>query len=389
MSKRNAPGDGSVFYSQAKRCWLWRAIVGQKPDGRARYRSGRARTRAEAVRKQQAAEKAGRPADRDRTTVGEYLGRWLADVAVLTCRATTLERYEEVIRLHLVPTVGGIRLARLTTPDVTRAWADLHRAGRSAGLVKKCSEVLASCLEHAAREGLIPAAPTRSAVKPQSDPPPIEVFTDGEVEAVLRAATGHRLSALIVLAVATGMRQGELFALEWADLTADRGRVHVRRTLTDKGGKAVSGPPKSARGVRTLDLPGFARAALRAAPAWPGVPLVFPNADRTGYVQRNNFREEVYKPLLARAGVRYRKFHTVRHTHASRLLAAGVDVAEVARRLGDTVETVTTTYAHWMPSAGRDTAARLEAIYGATFAPLSPRPAGTGRENEPPADSGV
>jgi hypothetical protein len=72
-----------------------------------------------------------RPADRDRTTVGESLGRWLPDVAVLTCRATTLKRYEEVIRRHLAPHLGRVRLARLTTPDVTRAWAELHRtAGR-------------------------------------------------------------------------------------------------------------------------------------------------------------------------------------------------------------------------------------------------------------------
>ena len=85
---------------------------------------------------------------------------------------------------------------------------------------------------------------------------------------------------------------------------------------------------------------------------------------RTGnYVTRSNFVRKDWTPLLERAGVPYRKFHTLRHTHASRLLAAGVDPAEVAKRIGDRIETLMRVCAHWIPTANRDTAAKVDAIY--------------------------
>jgi integrase len=81
------------------------------------------------------------------------------------------------------------------------------------------------------------------------------------------------------------------------------------------------------------------------------------------YLRRSNFVRKEWARLLERAKVPYRKFHTLRHTHASRLLAAGVDPAEVAKRIGDKIETLMRVYAHWIPTDNRDTAAKVDAIY--------------------------
>jgi hypothetical protein len=113
----------------------------------------------------------------------------------------------------------------------------------------------------------------------------------------------------------------------------------------------------------SLGLPAFAIDSLRrhVSGREPGLLLT----TRTGtYIGKSNFVRKDWKPLLKSAEAKYRKFHTLRHTHASRLLAAGVDPAEVARRIGDSIETLMRSYAHWITTTGRDTAAKVDAIYG-------------------------
>jgi integrase len=115
--------------------------------------------------------------------------------------------------------------------------------------------------------------------------------------------------------------------------------------------------------VRTIGLPAFAVDAvlLHLRDREPGPAFTTGSGN---YLARSNFVRQDWADLLDAAGVKYRKFHTLRHTHASRLLADGVDPAEVAKRLGDRIETVMRVYAHWIPTAGRYTAARVDAIYG-------------------------
>src|SRR5262249_35696276 len=114
-------------------------------------------------------------------------------------------------------------------------------------------------------------------------------------------------------------------------------------------------------------LPAFAVEALarRRADALKEGNLEAPVfCTRTGnHVGKSNFVRQVWKPLVARAGVPYRKFHAARHTHASRLLMDGVPVPEVARRLGDTQETIIRTYSHYLPSAAPEVAAKVERFY--------------------------
>lgn len=352
---RRAPGEGSVFYSESMKRWIWRAVVGKTPTGYALYRSGRCRTQGEAMQAKRAAEKLNEAPDRDRTTLSGYLDHWLERVAAPTVRENTLTRYRQVVRTHLVPRLGGIRMRELTAPDISRAWAKMREEGVSPAMIGKASQVLSSAMSAAVREGVINASPTAKATRPKVEDVTIEVFTDEEATAILNAAKGHRLGALFAMALGTGMRQGELFALRWEHISNDLATVQVRQTVTN-GNKI--GPPKSARGIRVIDLPTFVRDALPPR----GTGLVFAD-EKGGLLSRTNFIRRDHRGLLAKAGVRYRKFHTFRHTHASRLLSAGVDVPEVARRLGDKIETVMRCYAHWMPT-WKGTAGVLDGIYG-------------------------
>lgn len=355
MAERRLPGEGTVFYCETSNRYVWRAVVGRMPTGKVAYKTGKCKTRGEAIRRQREAEQAGKLPETDRTTVAEWLNHWLERFAATTTRESTLERYRQIVRVHLIPKLGGIKLKALTSQDISRAWSKLVEEKHSPGNIQKCSQVLSSALTKAAKEGMIPVSPSANATVPRVDRPPIEVFSDGDIAAILATVKGHRLESLFLMAIGTGMRQGELFALQWEDVSA--GTVHVKRTVTS--GTKI-GPPKSARGVRVIDLPAFVTAAMPPS----GKGFVF-TSEEGGILRKSNFIRRDFAPMLAEAKIRYRKFHTFRHTHASRLLSAGVDVAEVARRLGDSIQTVMRCYAHWMPT-WKGTAGVIDGIYGAT-----------------------
>jgi integrase len=371
--RRRGRGEGAVFYSESKGCWVGRAVVGVKPDGKPLYQEVTARTKGEVLREKSEKEddaKAGRVGEAAKTTVGQYLQHWLDNTAKPSVEVTTWLSYERCVRLHLIPRIGGILLSRLRPTDVEKLFAKMQSDGVSGGNAKKVSEVLSTALEHAARIDLIRASPAAPIPKPKPAPAEIVPFTPDEIMRVRLAAMGNRLEALFALAIATGAREGELLALGWEHVDLEQGVLSIQRTLAYADGAFfLKERPKSHRGRRQIELPPFAvdllhehRKAMLAEGSL-SAPVVFCTTTRN-YIAKANFIRKVYRPLLAEAEVPYRKFHTFRHTHASELLARGESVVDVARRLGDSPEVVLRTYAHFIPGSGPRIAKRLEEMYG-------------------------
>jgi integrase len=370
--KRRARGEGAAFFSESKQSWVGRAQVGKLPTGGPRYKEVSAKTQGEVLARMRKAiddAKARRLRSGKPLTVGQHLHHWLENVAKISTHETTWRSYERVVRLHLLGRIGGVKLADLYPEDVERLFADLDRDGVSKGNARKVREVLATAIQHAVRTGLLPMNPVAAVAAPRPDETPISPFTPEEITSVLREAQGHRLEAMIVLAVASGMREGELLALGREHIDLDRGEVRVERTLaTIKGGFLLK-EPKSKRGKRVVALPQFAVDALRERcktalmEGNAGAPVLF--CTKTGnFISKSSFIRQVWRPLLKRAGVPYRRFHGLRHTHVSELLRAGESVVDVAQRIGDRVDVLTKVYAHEIrPDAGRITR-HLDALYG-------------------------
>lgn len=190
------------------------------------------------------------------------------------------------------------------------------------------------------------------------------------------AVAGHRLYALFAVGVALGLRKGELLALRWVDVDLDAGLVHVRQTVQrlPKAG-LVFGPPKSGRSRRTIPLPaisvkvlrahraGQAAAMLASGPSWVDFGLVFTSAVGTVIEPRNLTRS--FEELMTRAGVRRIRFHDLRHTCASMLLAQGVPARVVMEVLGHSQLAITTDlYSHVMPTALREAADAMDRALG-------------------------
>ena len=181
------------------------------------------------------------------------------------------------------------------------------------------------------------------------------------------AAKGDRLEALIVLAISTGLRQGELLGLQWGDIDLQSGTLAVRRQLLQESkGKPVLGQLKTVKSRRLVVLPQIAITALRNHKAKLKVAhlptaLVFTGTQGAA-LRKNNLLRRWYHPLIKKAGLPRMRFHDLRHTHATLLLSQGIHPKVVQERLGHSSVMMTLdTYSHVTSSLQAEAAVQLDA----------------------------
>jgi integrase len=240
--------------------------------------------------------------------------------------------------------------------------------------VHQLHDVLHKALDQAVADGLIPRNATDALKLPRIDREEITPLTAQEVGVLLEAAREDRLEALYIVAVHTGLRQGELLALKWDNLDLEAGTLRVRRTLTYSGGKHSLSEPKTKKSLRTVRLIPGAVAALRdhlerqmeeidrlGSLYQPGG-LVF--SSTTGsIINPSNLRNRSFARLLQRAGLSGRgvRFHDLRHTCATLLLSRNVNPKIVSEMLGHATIAITLdTYSHVLPDMQEKAARAME-----------------------------
>jgi integrase len=204
--------------------------------------------------------------DADNLKVGEYLDRWLSDSVSDTVRATTFERYEQITRLHLKPALGRVKLKALTPAHVRSRYREKLEAGSSARTVRYIHTTLHKALKQAVMDGLIPRNATEAVKPPQPSREEMCPLTPAQAKLLLQVAhdVGDRLEALYVLAIHTGLRQGELLGLKWDDVDLDDGSLQVRRTLTITKNGPVFTSPKTTGSRGSVKLTSKATEALKS-----------------------------------------------------------------------------------------------------------------------------
>lgn len=389
---RRGHGEGGVFQRDSDGRWVGSITVGRTPDGRQKRRVVYGRTKAEVLaklRKLQPQFDAGTLTDPSALTVSGWLDHWVKTVGS-TKRASTQDRRRVYIDQHVKPFLGGFRLNKLTLVMLESWLAQLEKDGRSAWTRHQAATVLGTALRRAVRMQLIPFNPAADLVKPQPQHgvKEVPIITEQEGNHLLASSRSLRLHALYVLALTSGMRQGELLALHWPEVDFERCTVKVIQTLkSKKGGGFTLEPPKSNKSRRTIDLPRIALEALnehrqkmlkegRDVKAGP----VFPT--KTGnFITKSNLIRQIHKPLLVRANLVVSKFHALRHTHASTLLARGRSIKAVSERLGHSSPELTLrVYSHLLPGDGKETARILDQMYGSYCLPVT-KPAADGEKS--------
>ena len=308
-------------------------------------------------------------------SVGEYLNGWLKDSLRGTVRASTVERHEINVRVHIVPVLGQLKLKALTPANVRGLHREKLDAGLSPATVRKIHSTLHKALAQAVADGLLPrnAADVKA---PRPAPEEMRPLSEDEARRFLEAAKGDTFEALYVLAVTTGLRRGELLALRWEDADLERGTLRVGRSLTREKGRYLMGDTKTKKGRRRVNLTPRTVAALkvhrkrqleervRLAGLYEDRGLVF--ATGTGAIlSPENLVKRSFKPLLKRAGLPEIRFHDLRHTCATILLGRGVHPKLVQELLGHaTVAMTLDTYSHYLPSMGDQAGGAMGEAFG-------------------------
>jgi integrase len=231
MASRRGHGEGSIYRRRDGR-WVGVVDLGYENGKRARkYIYGKTRPRvATRLIQVQRSRLEGLAVGDDRQTVSQFISTWLQSVRP-SLRPRTWERYEQLMRCHVLPQLGHIRLTRLTPQHLERLYAELVDEGLSPTTVHHIHATIHHALRQGVRLGVVPRNVSDFADPPRARRYEIHPLSQAEVRTLLEAAHGGRLEALYVLAVSTGMRIGELLALRWSDVDLDRARLRVRGTL--------------------------------------------------------------------------------------------------------------------------------------------------------------
>ena len=375
-------GEGSIYphRKNGKKVGYRGAYTVHTPEGpKRRYITGKDRDAVrEKLTKAMADRDGGLIFDAGNLTVEEHMKGWLKDSARGTVRQSTFERYGQMVDLHIVPALGRIKLKALAPAHVRHLYrVKLDGSGGSPGLapatVHKLHQCLHKALAQAVADGLIPRNACDALKLPRIDREEIDPLTAEEANRLIAAAGGDRLEALYVLAIHTGLRQGELLALRWEDLDLEAGALRVRRTLTRTKGTYSTGEPKTKKSRRTVRLTTGAVAALRGhlkrqleemdrlGSLYKPGGLVFAN-EAGGIINPSNLRNRSLAKLLRDAGLPAEtRFHDLRHTCATLLLSRNVNPKIVSEMLGHATIAITLdTYSHVLPDMQEKAAKALE-----------------------------
>jgi integrase len=229
--------------------------------------------------------------------------------------------------------------------------------------------VLHMCLEQAKQLGLVARNPAEFCKVPKSSKLEMSIWDENQVNHFLVFIQGHKSENLYYLALATGMRRGELLGLKWQDMDWKNHRILIRRQCCNpEGGGFVFAEPKTKLGVRSVQLGTGLIVRLQAQLAnidimrgisrdkWHDHDLIFPSI--TGKPLYGNNVSIEFQELIKQSGLPHIRFHDCRHTAASILLSRGIPPVIVAGMLGHSISTLLSTYAHFIPDM-QDEAAQI------------------------------
>ena len=271
------------------------------------------------------------------------LERWLPAIAQ-TVRPSTRTSYEGHVKGHIIPSLGRVRLDRVTPRGLNRLYADRAAAGLSPATIRRIHATLHRALRDAVRWGDAIENPAA-----RSDPPrtssgdDLVTWAPEDVAAFLDSVVGDALEPLWVVLAMTGMRRGEALGLKWHDVDLDRAVASIRQTVVEIGGRIETSTPKTARGRRVVALDSFTVDALaRRTMAW-------------------NLRDTMLGRGTSPSGPA--------NTHATLALRAGVHPKIVSERLGHaTVAFTLDVYSHAVPHMQAEAAAQVAALVMPTSA---------------------
>lgn len=299
---------------------------------------------------------------RDKMTVAELVKKWKENYLTVQqqlgrLKPSTISSYQSNLDGHIEPFFGARQLAEVTLASVQEFIKALLGKGLSAKTIGNVIVILKEMFKHAVQWGHLDANPVQYVERPRGEDKEMDVFTPDEIRRLLDAQE-EPLRTLLLTAVLTGMRQGELFGLQWEDIDFARHQIHVRRSLWH----GTLGTPKSRRSRRAIDMPPTLEQALQHLLTTRRSDFVF-CSERGTPLDADNFRHREFPTALRRAELRRIRFHDLRHTYTSLLIAHGAHPKYIQAQLGHaSIQTTLDRYGHLMPQLHQAEARKLDQL---------------------------
>jgi len=378
MPSRRGHGEGSIYRRASDGRWCCVVDLGWV-EGKRKRKVLYGKTRKEVAEKLKVtlrAQQQGLPIATERQTVAQFLERWLAEVVQGTVRERTHALYAQAVRIYIAPAIGQQQLDKLTPQHVQGMINGLSARGLAPGTVRGARAVLARALGQALKWGLVMRNVAMLTDAPRVGRHDFTILDPEQARRFLDAVRGDRLEALYTVALSLGLRQGEALGLRWRDVELDAGALHVRMALQwiyTQEPRLVE--PKTARSRRTLPLPPEVAVQLRAhrtrqleerlraGADWQGEAWDLVFADPVGTPIDARHLRHWFKAHLKRAGLAPVRFHDLRHSCASLLVAQGVHPRVVMEILGHSQIAMTmNTYSQAIPESTREALGRLDTL---------------------------
>ncbi|MDB4894408.1 MAG: Phage integrase [Firmicutes bacterium] len=381
--RKNANGEGTVFKRTrgGKTSWYAELVVGWKADGNKNVLRSPACTLKDdastwlALRRTERSQ--GSLTEPSKQTVAYFMTAWMETTASHEVGASTMQLYRNMFNWYIVEPLGQVQLQQLRPQQVQELYHSLMQSGKSPRTVQLVHAVLRRAMAQATTWGLLPKNLMESVKPPKVEHKEVAVLTPDQVVQFIASAKEDRLHAMFLLAVTTGLRRGELLGLRWQDIDMDAGTLTVAQAQKKIGERIEFGTTKTRASRRTIDLPDVvlvafklwrreqAKERLRVGEAWVHPELVFTSTIGSP-VHPKNMLDRNFRDVLERAELPRIRFHDLRHTAATLLLANGVNARVLMDVLGHSQINITLgLYGHVLREQKKEAAQKVDAFLAA------------------------
>lgn len=374
-SGRRSNGEGTIV-QRADGRWMASVTVGHGPDGKQKRKSFYGKSRKEVAGKLGQAlqdQKAGLVVDPKRATLAEFLDLWLEESVRQTTRPNTYIGYRGLVKNHISPKLGHVQVQKLEPLQVQHFLNERLSTGLSTRMVQFMRVVLRRALSFAVKWGYAQRNVATLVDPPRVKRPEVVPLTQDQAKQFLAHVSGGRYEALFTLTIALGLRRGEVLALKWQDVDLVAGTLAVTGTLQRLSGALQVVEPKTEKSRRVVRMPQVAilalkahrtkqlEARLKAGTAWQDSGLVFTTLTGGPFDPRRLNR--VFDVALGHAGLPHFRFHDLRHSAATLLLAGGVSVKVISEMLGHANTSITLdVYSHSLDTMRQEAADHMDTL---------------------------
>ena len=384
--RSKANGEGTI-YQKSNGDWRGQLPIGYNDNGTIKRKSFTGKTKKEVldkIDKYKFEENGEMPADKD-ITLQKWFYTWLFEFRVNDLKPSSMERYEGIYRNYIkYKSIGKKTLVSLRAAEIQKYYNKLKDEDEtSAYTIRTINKVLKASLNAAIKQGYIEKnycdSVTLPKIQKKND---IVVFTKDEQKKLLDYLHNHELRMLVIMALGTGLRQGELLALKWSDIDFNNKLVSVSKSVKlvylvnkdeeKRQSKILEQSPKTESSIRTVPIPTNILEELKLLKddqdsklndeLYINHDIVF--SDSTGNYLDSRYLQKRYTKLLKNAQIEYKKFHALRHTYATRLFEAGIPIKTVQVLMGHSdIKTTMNIYTHVMPEEKTKAVEKINSLF--------------------------